>query len=299
MTKLEFSKYQGCGNDFVIIDAPFSQQISPGYRGELARFICDRHFGIGADDVLYLEPSSMADAGMKIFDAQGPEADMCGNGIRCAGAYLGTKLNKTQVRIATNDGVKVIENQGGTYRVGLGRLRTRMDDAGQYFSDSFPGDEALINKAIAFPNFGELNVSIVNSGEPHCVIFLDDIEKEDIDQYGKNICENRELFPYGINVDLVQITGENKLKIRTYERGVFAETLACGTGAAASAGVAYVTGRIKARSVEVALPGGTIQIEIGGDDLYLIGPAVHVFNGHIEVDNSRFEEEAKVGEYSS
>lgn len=101
MTKLEFSKYQGCGNDFVIIDAPFSQQISPQYRGKLAKFLCDRHFGIGADDVLYLEPSSVADAVMKVFDAQGPEADMCGNGIRCAGAYLGTKLNKTQVRLGS------------------------------------------------------------------------------------------------------------------------------------------------------------------------------------------------------
>jgi len=287
MTKLEFSKYQGCGNDFVIIDAPFSQQISPEYRGELAKFICDRHFGIGADDVLYLEPSSMADAGMKVFEAQGTEADMCGNGIRCAGAYLGAKLNKTQVRIATNDGVKVIENQGGTYRVDLGRLRVKMEEVAQYFNASFPGNEPLINKTIIFPNLGKLTVSIVNSSEPHCVIFLDDIEKEDIDQYGRNICENRDLFPHGINVDLVEHVSKDKLKIRTYERGVFAETLACGTGAAASAGVAYVTGKIKARFVEVAFPGGTIQIEIGEDDLCLIGPAIHVFNGHIEVGNTR------------
>jgi len=287
MTKLEFSKYQGCGNDFVIIDAPFSQQIPAERRSELAKFLCDRHFGIGADDVLYLEPSSVADARMKVFDAQGPEADMCGNGIRCAGAYLGTKLNKTEVRIATNDGVKVIENQGGTYRVSLGLLRGKMRDVAQYFNASFPGNESLIDKKIAFPNLGKLTVSIVNSSEPHCVIFLDDVEKEDIDKYGENICENKDLFPYGINVDLVQITEENKLKIRTYERGVFAETLACGTGAAASVGVAYATGKTKARFVEVAFPGGTIQIEIGEDDLYLIGSAVHVFNGHIEVGNTR------------
>jgi len=286
MTKLEFSKYQGCGNDFVIIDAPFSQQIFPEHRGELAKFICDRHFGIGADDVLYLEPSSMADAVMKIFEAQGPEADMCGNGVRCAGAYLGTKLNKTQVRIATNDGVKVIENQGGTYRVGLGSLRIKTKEMVKYLGSSLRGSESLIDKKIAFPNLGKLTVSIVNSSEPHCVIFLNDVEKEDIDKYGRNICENRDLFPHGINVDLVERVSEDKLKIRTYERGVFAETLACGTGAAASVGVAYVTGKIKARFVEVAFPGGTIQIEIGEDDLYLIGPAVHVFNGHIEVGNT-------------
>ena len=283
MTKLEFSKYQGCGNDFVIIDAPFSQQISPEYRGKLAKFICDRHFGIGADDVLYLEPSSMADARMKIFEAQGTEADMCGNGIRCAGAYLGAKLNKIQVRIETNDGVKVMQNQGGTYRVDLGALRLKTKDVAQYLHGSLNDTESLIDKKIVFPSLGELTVSIVNSGEPHCVIFLDDVEKEDIDKYGRNICDNKDLFPYGINVDLVQITGENKLKIRTYERGVFAETLACGTGAAASAGVAYVTGKIGARFVEVAFPGGTIQIEIGEDNLYLIGPAVKVFAGQIEV----------------
>jgi diaminopimelate epimerase len=287
MTKLEFSKYQGCGNDFVIIDAPFSQQISPEYRGKLAKFLCDRHFGIGADDVLYLEPSSMADAAMKIFEAQGTEADMCGNGIRCAGAYLGAKLNKTQVRIETNDGVKVIENQGETYRVDLGALRLKTKDVAQYLDVSLDGTESLIDKKIVFPNLGELTVSIVNSSEPHCVIFLDDIEKEDMDKYGRNICENKGLFPYGINVDLVQITGENKLKIRTYERGVFAETLACGTGAAASAGVAHAIGRVSSPLVEVAFPGGTIQIEIGEDNLYLIGPAAHVFNGHIEVGNTR------------
>lgn len=283
MMKLEFSKYQGCGNDFVIIDAPFSQQISPEYKGKLAKFICDRHFGIGADDVLYLEPSSVADAGMKIFEAQGTEADMCGNGIRCAGAYLGTKLNKTQVRIATNDGVKVIENRRGTYRVGLGPLRVKMKEVAQYFNASFPGAETLIDKKIAFPSLGELTVSIVNSSEPHCVIFLEGIADEDIKKYGKHLAENQDLFPHGINVDLAYVTGPDRMEVRTYERGVFAETLACGTGAAASVGVAYMTGKMRSRLVEVTFPGGKIQIEIAEDGLYLIGPAAHVFDGWLEV----------------
>jgi len=281
--KLAFRKYQACGNDFVIIDAPFSQQIPAERRGELAKFLCDRHFGIGADDVLYLEASSVADARMKVFDAQGPEADMCGNGVRCAGAYLGTKLNKSQVKIETNDGIKVIEKQGGTYRVGLGRFRIKMEDVAQYFNASFPGDESLIDKTITFPNLGSLTVSIVNSSEPHCVIFLEDIESEDINKYGRDIAKNRSLFPHSINVDLVERVSEDRLKVRTYERGVFAETLACGTGAAASVGVAHETGKVSSRLVEVDFPGGTLKIETREDGLYLIGPAMKVFDGRIEL----------------
>ncbi|MEA3356423.1 MAG: diaminopimelate epimerase [Candidatus Bipolaricaulota bacterium] len=282
MQTINFSKYQACGNDFVIIDAPDSQLIPAEARNKFTKFMCDRHFGIGADGVLFLEPSSGVDAKMKIFDAQGPEADMCGNGIRCAGAYLGSKFNKSLVEIETNAGIKGIENQGGNYRVGLGPLRGKMKDVAQYFNASFPGDESLIDKKIAFPNLGRLTVSVVNSTEPHCVIFFDSIEDIDISEYGLNISENKSLFPHGINVDLVQITGDDKLKVRTYERGVFAETLACGTGAAAAAGVAYSTDRVKASPVEVRFAGGTLSIEIARDGLFLIGPAAKMFSGGIE-----------------
>jgi len=281
--KIKFFKYQACGNDFVIIDTEFSKKIAFKKRGELAKFFCDRHFGIGADDILYLEPSSNADIRLKIFEAQGPEADMCGNGIRCVAAYLCEKLNKSNLLVETNDGVKYIKKIGAKYQVNMGKLRVKMRDMKKYSISMFPSDEILLDKTIDFPEIGEIKVSIVNSSEPHCVIFMEDVDKEDIKKFGKNISENKKLFPYGINVNLVEVIGRNRLKIRTYERGVFYETLACGTGATASAAVASILGKIKGNQIEVIVKGGKIEIEITENDLYMTGPAMKVFEGIINI----------------
>jgi len=248
-----------------------------------AKFLCDRHFGIGADDVLYLDPYSNGDTRLKIFEAQGPEADMCGNGIRCVAAYLCEKLNKNDLIIETNDGIKNIQKIGSKYQVNMGRLRVKMKDMKKYFISKFSDDERLLNKTIDFPEIGEIDVSIVNSSEPHCVIFVDSVDKEDINKFGKNITENKKLFPYGINVNLVEVIGRNILKIRTYERGVFYETLACGTGATASAAVASILGKIKGNQIEVDVKGGKIEIEITEDALYMSGPALKVFEGVINI----------------
>lgn len=279
--KIKFLKYQACGNNFIIIDTKFAKGIPNEKRGKLAKFLCDRHFGIGADDVLYLDPSSNADTRLKIFEAQGPEADMCGNGIRCVAAYLCEKLNKTNLFIETNDGIKHIKKIGAKYQVNMGRLRVKMKDMKKYFISKFSDEERLLNKTIDFPEIGEIDVSIVNSSEPHCVIFVDSVDKEDINKFGKNITENKKLFPYGINVNLVEVIGRDLLKIRTYERGVFYETLACGTGATASAAVASILGKIKGNQIEVIVRGGKIEIEITKNDLYMSGPAMKVFGGVI------------------
>lgn len=281
--RIKFLKYQACGNDFVIIDTEFSKEIPFEKRGKLAKFLCDRHFGIGADDILYLDSSSNADIRLKIFEAQGPEADMCGNGIRCVTAYLCEKLNKNDLIIETNDGIKHIQKIGSKYQVNMGKLRTKMRDMEKYFISKFPGDELLLNKTINFSEIGEINVSIVNSSEPHCVIFVDSVDKEDINKFGKNITENKKLFPYGINTNLVEVIGSDLLKIRTYERGVFYETLACGTGATASAAVASILGKIKGNHIEVEVKGGKIEIEITEDALYMTGPAMKVFEGVINI----------------
>jgi len=281
--KIKFLKYQACGNNFIIIDTKFAKGIPNKKRGELAKFLCDRHFGIGADDVLYLDPYSNGDTRLKIFEAQGPEADMCGNGIRCVAAYLCEKLNKNDLIIETNDGIKNIQKIGSKYQVNMGRLRVKMKDMKKYFISKFSDDERLLNKTIDFPEIGEIDVSIVNSSEPHCVIFVDSVDKEDINKFGKNITENKKLFPYGINVNLVEVIGRNILKIRTYERGVFYETLACGTGATASAAVASILGKIKGNQIEVDVKGGKIEIEITEDALYMSGPALKVFEGVINI----------------
>jgi len=281
--KIKFLKYQACGNNFIIIDTKFAKGIPNKKRGELAKFLCDRHFGIGADDVLYLDPYSNGDTRLKIFEAQGPEADMCGNGIRCVAAYLCEKLNKNDLIIETNDGIKNIQKIGSKYQVNMGRLRVKMKDMKKYFISKFSDDERLLNKTIDFPEIGEIDVSIVNSSEPHCVIFVDSVDKEDINKFGKNITENKKLFPYGINVNLVEVIGRNILKIRTYERGVFYETLACGTGATASAAVASILGKIKGNQIEVDVKGGKIEIEITEGALYMSGPALKVFEGVINI----------------
>jgi diaminopimelate epimerase len=281
--KINFHKYQACGNDFIIIDTKFSKNIISKKRGKLAKFLCNRNFGIGADDVLYLDASFTTDIRLKIFESQGPEADMCGNGIRCVAAYLCEKLNKSDLIIETNDGIKHIKKIGSKYQVNMGKLRTKMKDMDKYFIFDFPGDELLLNKTINFSEVGKINVSIVNSSEPHCVIFVEDVDKEDINKFGKNICENKKLFPYGININLVEVNGRNILKIRTYERGVFHETLACGTGATASAAVAYILGKIKGNQIEVDVKGGKIEIEITEGALYMTGLALKVFEGVINI----------------
>lgn len=281
--KIKFLKYQACGNNFIIIDTKFAKGIPNEKRGELAKFLCDRHFGIGADDVLYLDPYSNGDTRLKIFEAQGPEADMCGNGIRCVAAYLCEKLNKNDLIIETNDGIKNIQKIGSKYQVNMGRLRVKMKDMKKYFISKFSDDERLLNKTIDFPEIGEIDVSIVNSSEPHCVIFVNSVDKEDINKFGKNITENKKLFPHGININLVEVIGRNILKVRTYERGVFYETLACGTGATASAAVASILGKIKGNKIEVDVKGGKIEIEITEDALYMTGPALKVFEGVINI----------------
>lgn len=282
--KINFHKYQACGNDFIIIDTEFGKNIISKKRGKLAKFLCNRHYGIGADDVLYLDISFTTDIRLKIFESQGPEADMCGNGIRCAAAYLCEKLDKNDLMIETNDGIKHIKKVGSNkYRVNMGKLRIKMKEMQKYFVSKLPSNELLLDKVLKFPKIGEIKLSIVNSGEPHCVVFVEDIDKEDIKIYGRNITENKKLFPYGINVNLVEVLGSKVLKIRTYERGVFNETLACGTGATASAGVAYILRKIKGEKIEVIVRGGKIEIEITEDNLYMIGLATKVFDGVVSI----------------
>ncbi|MCI2425807.1 diaminopimelate epimerase [Candidatus Acetothermia bacterium] len=279
----EFIKYQACGNDFILRDEIAHAAIPERARGRLAKLLCQRNFYIGADGLIFIVPSKIVVAKMRLFDRDGPEADMCGNGLRCAAAYLCQKLGRDQLLIETNDGAKEIERRNDHYRVNMGRLRYRMDELRNYFEYDLPAKEPLLDKLISFPELGEIEVSIVNTGEPHVVIFTDQLDRLSLEPYGRNITHNRDLFPHYINVDLAQVV-DDKINIRTYERGVFKETLACGTGATAAAAVARLTGRIdhQAEQVKVITRGGEIIIE-PGEPLYMTGPATKVYRGEIEV----------------
>ena len=278
---LSFYKYHGCGNDFIIIDELNSNEISEMQRGEIARVLCKRKYGIGADDVLYLTPSNKADCMMRIFEPDGSEADMCGNGLRCVAALLASKFGRDPVTIETVAGTKLVQKTGELYRVDMGELKTAISEISKFLHINARNNTKFLDRKIFVKSLGEIEVSIVSVGEPHVLVFVNDAEKEDLFSYAEGIAKNKELFPYGINVDLVQVLNASTIQMRTYERGVWDETMACGTGATAAAAVCYITGRVKNARIKVITRGGELTSEIIGGSLFLIGPATRVYSGHV------------------
>ena len=163
----------------------------------------------------------------------------------------------------------------------MGELKTKKSEIGSFLRIDIPDDENLLDQELVFQGLGCVKVSIVKLGEPHVVVFVEDVERENIFSYGHAISQNRKLFPYGINVDLVQIIGKSSIRLRTYERGVWDETMACGTGATAAGAVSYVTGRVKCSRIKAVTRGGELIVEIGENSLYLVGPAAKVYSGLI------------------
>jgi len=279
-----FVKYHGCGNDFIIKDELGGNVTPDRHRGKLAAVLCDRHFQIGADGILFLESSKGVDGSMRLFEPDGKEADMCGNGIRCVGAYLCDKLDKNAVDVQTRDGVKHIIRIENQYRVDMGIVRTRRSDLRQYFADKGRPDDSLLD--ITFDATGrKIPCALVNSGEPHLVVWSKSVEKEDVVGVGDALKRQRSRFPRGVNVNFVEPTGTHKIKVRTYERGVYYETLACGTGATASAAVALIKSWVKPGPVKVQVRGGEMSIELDASGkAFMLGPAVRAFAGQMTVD---------------
>lgn len=283
---LEFVKYEGCGNDFILIDELAGTNQFARLSREVARRLCDRHFGVGADGILHVSPSRVADARMRLFDLGVVEAEMCGNGLRCVADYLFRELGRTSLKIETGDGVKEVERMGECYRAHMGRLRYRMRDLRAHFKCDFDDGEPLLQREMSLPGLGDLMCSVVHSGVSHLVIFREDIGSEDIDSLGSRLNEAKEVFPLGINLNLAQVVDEFTMRTRTYERGVFRETLCCGTGATACAAVHLLTKkRPNRRPVQVICRGGQLMIEMDDrDDLWMTGPARQVFRGSIRLE---------------
>ena len=206
--------------------------------------------------------------------------------MRCAADYLCNKLGKSEVSIETRAGVKHVTRMGNQYVVQMGSLKSTLDELSEYIRLEAPAKTRLFDLQLEFPEVGATQVSFVNTGEPHAVIFVDDVDKEDINRYAVGIAANRRVFPKGISVNLAQVVDESTIKMRTYERGVWEETLACGTGATASAAVALLTGRIKSNEVKVLCKGGTltIKVEDEGKTLIMIGPATKVYEGKMFIE---------------
>ncbi len=224
--KVPFCKMQGSGNDFILIDGRRGRIDARKLR-DLAREVCDRHYSVGADGLIVIVPSRKADFKWRFYNADGSEAEMCGNGARCAARFA------VLHRIARND--LAFETLAGIIHA-----RVRNDSV----RVQLPGASGLrMNIAVPLDS-GTRMGHFVNTGVPHLVYLSKDLEGEDVDRAGRTTRRHELFRPAGTNVDFVQITGRRKLRIRTYERGVEGETLACGTGAVAAALVAGALGAI-------------------------------------------------------
>ncbi|MBQ4288541.1 MAG: diaminopimelate epimerase [Clostridia bacterium] len=277
--KLHFTKLEGCGNDYIYFNC-FEQNIADP--SLLSQKLSDRHFGIGGDGIILILPSEHADAMMRIFNADGSEAKMCGNGIRCVAKYVhdhGLSVNEP-LRIDTLSGIKTIELQKDendkvtSATVDMGAPVTEAEMIPVKLKNNELCDYMLtFNGRIYYLN-------PVSMGNPHCVIFTEDVDSMDISELGSYL-EKGGLFPEGANTEFLEIIDDNNIKIRVWERGS-AETYACGTGACAAAYIFRKKGYGSLTDeVNVHLKGGTLKIRYTGDTVLMNGPATEVFEGDI------------------
>lgn len=273
---MRFVKVHGLGNDYVLVDT-FRQDVENP--SELSRAVSDRHLGVGSDGLILVGPSSVAAARMRIFNADGSEAEMCGNGIRCVAKYCRERglADGDEVAIETGAGVKTLQltmadGRVEAVRVNMGKPSLRREAIPM----KGPPDDRVADEPL---KVGErtLRCTCVNMGNPHCVIFVDDLDKAPVGELGPLI-ENHPDFPMRTNVHFAQTQGRDKVRMATWERGS-GRTLACGTGACAVGVAAAITGRAN-REIEALQPGGSLRIEFARDQfVYMTGPASFVFEG--------------------
>lgn len=300
-----FTKMHGLGNDFVVVNGfalhldsfPRAGFEIPPYQ-QLAVGICDRHFGVGGDGLILVVPSKNADFCMRMINPDGTEAQMCGNGIRCAAKFAFERgiTSANPVRVDTLAGIKTIE-----MTIVDGKVTTARVDMGKPWLDRteipsiMPGVGPIISEPLAIadvdgaglqipphqvaPPQGLLAVTCVSMGNPHCITFVDDVKSFPLAVIGPQV-ERHPSFPERTNAEFVEVISPNEIRMRVWERGA-AETLACGTGACASA-VASILNAKTERKVTVHLDGGDLEIEWPEDgSVFMTGPAVEVFTGEL------------------
>ncbi|KAB8320109.1 diaminopimelate epimerase [Tolypothrix campylonemoides VB511288] len=278
---IEFTKYHGLGNDFILIDNRSSS--TPVITPEQAVKLCDRHFGIGADGVIFALPGENGtDYTMRIFNSDGSEPEMCGNGIRCLAAFLadleGDAKNSDQYRIHTLAGVITPQLMSdGQVKVDMGIPKLL---AGEIPTTIRPANEKVINQPLEVAG-KTWDVTCVSMGNPHCITFVDDVAAIPLEAIGPQF-EHHPAFPQRINTEFIQVVRPDYVKMRVWERGA-GITLACGTGACASLVAGVLTGKCE-RKATVELPGGPLQIEWSEIDqrVYMTGPAQRVFTGKVD-----------------
>lgn len=264
---LIFSKMSGTGNDFIVID-----NTKGAYDldwSSFAKRYCERRVSVGADGVLVLEPHATCDFNYRIFNADGSEAEMCGNGARCAARFAFEHgIAKAQMNFMTLAGVIEARIEAEDVAVKMTKPKNmRLDIATEL-------------------NSQPVTVHFADTGVPHAIVFVDNIDEYDVESNGRALRYHAEFAPAGTNADFVGITGPDSIKVRTYERGVEGETLACGTGAVASALLAHATGRVKSCPVKVTMPGGQLKIDFKTDgsaytEAWLIGKVDTVYTAKL------------------
>ncbi len=273
---IHFAKYHGLGNDFILIDNRSSSE--PLVTPEQAVKLCDRNFGIGADGVIFALPGEHgADYAMRIFNSDGSEPEMCGNGIRCLAGFLANLDNNTHkngtYRIQTLAGIITPQiTSHGRVRVDMGVPKLL---AAEIPTTLCPTDQKVINQSMDVAG-QSWSVTCVNMGNPHCITFVEDVAAIPLEIIGSQF-EHHPVFPQRTNTEFIQIVRRDYLKMRVWERGAGA-TLACGTGACAALVAGVLTGKCN-RTATVELPGGCLEIEWSLDRLYMTGPAERVFTG--------------------
>jgi len=273
---MRFTKMHGAGNDYIYVNC--FDQPPPENLPELARRLSDRHFGVGGDGLILICPSQGADARMQMFNADGSEAEMCGNGIRCVAKYVYDHAicRKHALRIETGAGVLALDLE-----VADGRVRRVRVDMGQPILEAakipttLPGSP-VVNVPLLVAG-EELRVTCVSMGNPHCITFVDRLSDHWVLQLGPKV-ELDPHFPKRVNAEFVEVISPGEVRMRVWERGS-GETLACGTGASAVCVAGVLNGRTE-RKILAHLPGGDLELHWAEDNhVYMTGPAVEVFSG--------------------
>ncbi len=282
--KLEFTKMHGLGNDFILVDNLAGNALGNADPADISRKLCARRFGIGADGLILIGPSKERDFTFTIYNSDGSRAQMCGNGMRCFALYLFEKqiTAETRIEVETEAGLVIPEiildsrHKVEAVKVDMGKPVFKPDRI-PFISDG----DTVIDEKISLAK-GHVRATVLSMGNPHAVVFVDDLGKIDVPLKGREI-ETHERFPAKTNVEFVEITAADRLKMKVWERGA-GMTPACGTGACASL-VAAALNKKSANRATVSLDGGDLEIEwnLANNHVYKRGPASFVFSGTVDI----------------